>query len=82
MLTYVRQPSDGNRAARKAIDRAHTAQESAEVKTIKLANLIDNSHCIVARDPDFAKVYLAEKAALLEVLGEGEGDPTLFAMAQ
>lgn len=78
-LTDVSKPEDGNRAARKAIDLAHTAKASPQAKTIKLADLISNSRSIVERDPKFAKVYLAEKRALLEVLKEG--DPTLYTIA-
>lgn len=78
-LTDVSKPEDGNRAARKAIDLAHTAKASPEAKTIKLADLISNSRSIVERDPEFAKVYLAEKRALLEVLKEG--DPILYKIA-
>lgn len=79
MLTDTSRPEDGNRAARKAIDREHTAKASPEAKTIKLADLIDNTRSIAAHDPEFAKVYLAEKALLLEVLREG--DATLWAIA-
>lgn len=79
MLTDVSKPGDGNRAVRKEIDRAHTAKASPQAKTIKLADLIDNTHSIVERDPAFAKVYLAEKALLLEVLREG--DAALWEMA-
>jgi len=79
MLTDVSRPDDGNRAARKAIDLEHTSLASPEAQTIKLADLIDNSRSIVERDPGFAKIYLAEKAKLLEVLTEG--DSTLYAMA-
>ena len=71
-LTDVSQPEDGNRAARKALDRAHTALASASAKTIKLADLISNSRSIVEFDPNFAKVYLKEKALLLDVLTEGD----------
>ena len=78
-LTDISQPSQGNRAARKAIDRAHTAKASPAAKTIKLADLIDNSRSIVAHGPGFCEVYIAEKALLLEVLREG--DATLWAMA-
>lgn len=78
-LTDVSKPEDGNRAQRKAIDRAHTALASPKAKTIKLADLISNTRSIVARDPDFATVYLAEKRLLLDVLTEG--DPTLYQMA-
>lgn len=79
-LTDVSKPSDGNRAVRKAIDRAHTAQASPRAKTVKLADLIDNSRSIVARDPKFAKVYIEEKRLLLPVLKSG--DPTLWEMAR
>lgn len=79
MLTDVSKLSDGGRAVRKAIDREHTAKASPPAKSIKLADLIDNTDSIVGHDPKFAQIYLAEKALLLEVLKEG--DPTLYAMA-
>lgn len=79
MLTDVSKPSDGNRAARKAIDRAHTAKASRKGKTIKLGDLISNTPSIVRHDPAFARIYLPEKALLLEVLREG--DPVLWARA-
>jgi len=78
-LTDVSKAEDGNRAVRKAIDLQHTAQACPAAKTVKLADLISNSSSITAHDPEFAKVYLAEKRALLEVLREG--DPTLYQMA-
>jgi (p)ppGpp synthase/HD superfamily hydrolase len=68
MVTDVSLPTDGNRKARKQKDLEHLAQASPEGKTIKLADLIDNSRDIVKNDPDFAKVYMKEKAALLPVL--------------
>ena len=79
-LTDVSKPEDGNRAARKAIDRAHTAKALPPAKTIKLADLIDNSRSIVERDPEFAKIYMKEKRALLKVLKEG--DAYLYEMAK
>jgi hypothetical protein len=51
-----------------------------KAKTIKLADLIDNSLDIQKHDPNFAKVYMQEKKALLEVLREG--DATLYARAK
>lgn len=71
-LTDVSVPSDGNRETRKAIDRAHTALQSPQCKTIKLADLIHNSESIMKYDKEFAKVYLKEKELLLEVLKEGD----------
>lgn len=79
MLTDVSTPADGNRAARKARDREHTARASPLAKSIKLADLIDNTASIVVHDPSFAKVYLREKRALLEVLTEGH--PVLYRLA-
>ena len=70
-LTDVSRPGDGNRAVRKAIDRAHTAQASARAKTIKLADLTDNCRDICKHDERFARVFATEMAALLEVLPEG-----------
>jgi len=76
MLTDVSKPEDGNRAQRKQIDLEHTSKASPEAKTIKLADLIDNTKSIVEHDPEFAKVYLQEKLRLLSVLKEG--DSTLW----
>src|SRR4051812_49014301 len=42
-LTDISRPSDGNRAARKAIDLEHTARAHPDAKTIKLADLLDNT---------------------------------------
>lgn len=78
-LTGVSKLSDGNRKIRKQLDLEHLAKAPAAAQTVKLADLIDNTSSIVKYDPEFAKVYLAEKRALLEVLKEG--DPTLWEKA-
>src|SRR5262249_46850688 len=67
-VTDVSKPTDGNPAQRKALDRAHLARASEWGQTIKLADLTDTA----AHDPDLAKDYLAEKAALLTVLTKGD----------
>ena len=67
-LTDVSKPEDGNRATRKGIDREHSSQASAQGQTIKVADLISNTSSITEHDPDFAKVYMKEKALLLQVL--------------
>lgn len=79
-LTDVSKPSDGNRAVRKAIDRAHLARASVRAKTVKLADLIDNCRDICTHDKGFCRVYLGEMAALLGVLGDG--DPALLERAR
>lgn len=78
-LTDVSQPADGNRKFRKEMDRRHTAKASPLAQTIKLADLIDNSDSITKHDPNFSKVYMKEKKALLQVLTKG--DPRLHAQA-
>lgn len=54
----------GNRAMRKKIDRRRLGYASADVQTIKLADLIS----IVEHDPN----YLAEARMLLDVLVKGD----------
>jgi (p)ppGpp synthase/HD superfamily hydrolase len=79
-LTDISKPTDGNRAERKAIDRAHTAQAPVRAKMIKLADLISNTKSIVEHDQAFAKVYLEEKRLLL-VEALHDGDAVLLARA-
>ncbi len=73
-LTDVSRSSDGNRATRKSLDRAHLACASTRGKTIKIADLIDNCKDICRNDAIFAKTYLTEMASLLEVLADGDKD--------
>lgn len=81
-LTDTSRPSDGNRAARKGIDRRRLAKASADAQTIKLADLIDNTTSIVAHDPGFARIYLKEKAALLKVMTKGLAALRIMAFCQ
>lgn len=79
-LTDVSHPMMGNREQRKAIDRLHTAMTCPQAKTIKLADLLDNTRSICEHDPEFARAYLAEKRLLLAVLKEG--DASLYQAAE
>jgi (p)ppGpp synthase/HD superfamily hydrolase len=79
-LTDVSRPEHGNRAHRKALDRAHSAAAPAEAQTVKLADLIANTRSIMAHDAAFAKTYLEEKRLLLAVMTKG--DPALMAEAR
>ena len=67
-LTDVSQPSDGNRKLRKAMDRAHSADASAEAQFVKCADIIDNSWDIAENDLSFAKVYKSEVFLLLHAM--------------
>jgi (p)ppGpp synthase/HD superfamily hydrolase len=71
-LTDVSRPEHGNRAHRKALDRAHSAAAPAEAQTVKLADLIANTRSIMAHDAAFAKTYLEEKRLLLAVMTKGD----------
>ena len=79
-LTDVSRPEQGNRATRKAIDRAHSAMAPAEAQTIKLADLISNTRSIMAHDEKFANTYLEVMSLLLEVMIKGS--PVLMAEAR
>jgi len=78
-LSDISLPCHGNRTSRKAMDRDWLSCACNKAKTIKLADLIHNSQSIMVHDKKFAKVYMKEKRALLEVLIEG--DATLHARA-
>ena len=66
-----------NRAARKKAEADRLSLISDEAKTIKLADLYDNTKSIVAHDPKFAKTYLREKEQMLKGLF-AESNPELF----
>lgn len=70
-VTDVSKPENGNRAKRKAIDREHLSKASDDGKTIKLADLIDNSIDISKHDPNFAKVFKKEAELDLPYLEAG-----------
>jgi (p)ppGpp synthase/HD superfamily hydrolase len=79
-LTDIATPANGNRAARKRIEREKWARcDKAGAKTVKLADLLDNTSSILVRDPKFAAIYLDEKRLMLPLL-EG-GDPGLLKRA-
>lgn len=61
----------GNRKERKRLARIRLGNSCAEVQTIKLADLIDNTKTIAEYDSEFAKVYMNEKRELVDVLTKG-----------
>lgn len=58
----------GNRAARMLASVKRLATAPAWIQSIKCADVISNTSSIVTHDPNFARVYLREKRARLEVL--------------
>lgn len=66
------EPHHGNRTQRKTLEAARLATISARAQSIKLADLIDNTHTIAALDAKFAHTYLDEKQRYLSVLTNGD----------
>lgn len=79
-VTKISRTSDGNRQARKAIDREHYAKGCPQAQSIKVADIISNISTLPDLDPGFAKVYLCEAAQLLDVLVQAA--PDLVAQAK
>jgi (p)ppGpp synthase/HD superfamily hydrolase len=79
-ISDVSKPTDGNRAARKALDLAHLAKASRNAQTIKVCDIIDNARSVVECDPSFARIYIPEKRAQLAVLTDA--DPNLLNAAR
>lgn len=71
-----------NRAQRKALEHERVSKISPEGKTIKLADILDNTASIVEHDKDFAVVYLREIAANLPILSDGNAELYQRASAQ
>ena len=69
-----------NRKARKQKEVERQANISKEAKTIKLADVIDNTPDIVKNDPGFGRKYLMEMEKLTRVLIGG--DKELFERAR
>lgn len=71
MVTNVAKPEDGNRAARALINLKHKANASPEGQDIVMADVISNLKDLALLKPSFAKVYVPEKHAVVEALGQG-----------
>lgn len=61
-----------NRVERKKAEAVRIGGISNEAKTIKLADLYDNTSSIVEHDEGFARIYLKEKARVLPHLEGGD----------
>jgi (p)ppGpp synthase/HD superfamily hydrolase len=70
-VTHITKPEDAKRNIRKRIERDRLALVSGEAQTIKYADIISNTSSIAERDPEFAKIYLAEVKDLLSVMKYG-----------
>jgi (p)ppGpp synthase/HD superfamily hydrolase len=77
-LTCRLTPDDGNRKARKRMERERLAQEGPAIGTIKVADVMDNSHDIALHDARYAQLVLPEHECLVRAL---EADGTLVKRA-
>ena len=68
-----------NREKRKKQEIERLSSIKGDYKTVKCADLIDNTSSIVKHDKDFARIYLKEKEAVLQVM-EG-ANPEILAKA-
>jgi (p)ppGpp synthase/HD superfamily hydrolase len=57
-VTNVAKPEDGNRAARKAMNRLHSAAASPDGQTVKLGDVISNLSTIGQADRAFAALFV------------------------
>lgn len=76
-LTNVER-SAGNRRERHRLNVQRLRLAPANVQTVKVADIFDNTKDIAALAPDFAPVFLAEKDDVMEALRNA--DPALWAM--
>lgn len=67
-LTDTATLAEGNRATRSGWYKDQLEKASPAAQTIKCADIISNAKGIIEHDPNFAKVWLAEAEALLNVM--------------
>lgn len=72
MLTLPALPAQTSRVVKQQAALRHLADACDEAKTIKLADIIDNTCSLIGYDADFASVYLIEKKLQLKVLSGGD----------
>jgi len=73
LVYWLSDLEQGRRKTRKLMSAMRLSRAPIEAKVIKLADLTDNTPSIVEHDPDFAKVYIAEKATILEHMVRVDG---------
>lgn len=61
-----------NRSKRKENEVERQSKISRDAKTVKLADVIDNTRDIVENDRDFARRYVPEMEAMVEALYGGD----------
>lgn len=70
------------RAERKRMERERIGKISSNSKTVKLADILSNAGDIGVQDPEFAKIYLVEKHAMMAYLTDGNAGLYMRTMNQ
>lgn len=69
---------EGNRAARKAIDRERLSRAPRLIQAVKCSDIMSNIPSIAKHDKGFAMTYIAEVESLLMVMGTENHRPPLW----
>ena len=72
VLALTDQAADGNRATRKQAERDRLGNETAEVQTVKLADVVANLSSPGTLKPSFRTLYREEKRLLTAALQQGD----------
>lgn len=67
-----------SRSERKSLEAIRLGEISPLAASVKYCDLMHNTASIVEHDPKFAKVYIAEKEAIMKVMTNG--NPELYKM--
>lgn len=85
LVYWLTDAEKGNRETRTLMSAWRLSRAPIQAKLIKFADIIDNCTSIRAHDPNFFKVFAAEKALILtrmlEVEGSGLANHVLFKQA-
>lgn len=79
MVVLLGEPTQGDRKTRLEFVAKRLATASAEVQSVKLAEIIVNAPSVGKYDPTLAQAYLPERRVLLGVLKKG--NPELYRQA-
>jgi (p)ppGpp synthase/HD superfamily hydrolase len=72
-VDWLTDPSKNNDPEAKAKEHARLASAPTEVKSIKLADLIDNCGTVLQYKPEIVEEYLADKEQVIHLVADGNG---------
>jgi (p)ppGpp synthase/HD superfamily hydrolase len=72
-VDWLTDPSKDGDAEAKAKEHTRLTSAPLEVKTIKLADLIDNCSTVLRYQPEIVDEYLADKEQVMQLVADGNG---------